>query len=149
LRIRYNKVMASTTRGITYPTSGDNIAPLETHFASLAETTDTAISEVEDTIADVDADLQSFKLQAAAPSKGTFAFVGPANTTTAVNIVVTFPPGYFSTAPIVVVTISGPDTASPYTASVHTVTTSQFQAKIVRISGSTAQNLSLNWIALV
>lgn len=36
--------MANTTsKGITYPTSGDNIAPLETHFATLATTTDAAI----------------------------------------------------------------------------------------------------------
>jgi hypothetical protein len=39
--------MASTDKGIVYPTSGDNIAPLETHFASLAQSADDAITEVE------------------------------------------------------------------------------------------------------
>jgi hypothetical protein len=149
LRIRYNIVMASTTRGIVYPTSGDSIAPLETHFASLAESTDTAISEVEDTIADVDADLQDFKNQSTVPASGSFEFASPTSTSTAVNITVTFPPGYFTTTPIVVASIAGPSDASPYTATTHTVTTSQFQAKVVRISGSTAQTLRLNWIALV
>jgi hypothetical protein len=32
-----------TARGITYPTSGDQIAPLATHFQNQAETTDDAI----------------------------------------------------------------------------------------------------------
>lgn len=36
---------ATTSRGIQYPTSGDNITPLETHFANLAESTDTAITD--------------------------------------------------------------------------------------------------------
>ena len=37
---------ALTPKGIQYPTSGDNITPLETHFANLAESADTAIGEV-------------------------------------------------------------------------------------------------------
>ena len=39
--------MSSTTaRGIQYPTSGDNIAPLETVFATLASTTNTAMGNL-------------------------------------------------------------------------------------------------------
>lgn len=33
----------TTTNGITYPTSGDNIAPLEDHFQTLAQDTDALI----------------------------------------------------------------------------------------------------------
>jgi len=149
LRIRYNRNMATnTTRGIVYPTSGDSIAPLETHFATLATSTDDAISDLETTVDAIDQDLQDFKLQAANPDSGSYAFTGPSETSTAVNITVPFSSGYFSIAPLVVACIAGPSTASPYTATIHSVTNTQFQAKIVRISGSTAQALSLNWIAL-
>jgi hypothetical protein len=148
IRIRYNRTMAETLRGITYPTSGDNIAPLETHFASLAGTADDAIGVVQEDLALVNADLQDFKTQVSSPASGSFSFAAPTSTSTAVNITVTLPSGYFSLAPLVVACISGPSDASPYTATIHTVTASQFQAKIVRISGSTAQTLGLNWIAI-
>lgn len=36
---------ATTSKGIQYPTSGDNITPLETHFANLAESADAAIQD--------------------------------------------------------------------------------------------------------
>jgi len=140
--------MAQTSRGITYPTSGDNIAPLETHFASLAGTTNTAIGVVQADVDSVDADLQDFKSQVSLPASGSFSFTGPSDTSTAVNITVPFPSGYFSAAPVVVACISGPSTASPHTATIHSVTSSQFQAKVVRISGTTAQSLALKWIAL-
>lgn len=37
----------NTSRGITYPTSGDNISPLETVFATLASTTNTALGNLD------------------------------------------------------------------------------------------------------
>jgi len=37
---------ANTSKGITYPTSGDSIAPLETVFATMASTTNTALSNI-------------------------------------------------------------------------------------------------------
>jgi len=37
---------ANTSKGITYPTSGDSIAPLETVFATLASTTNTALGAI-------------------------------------------------------------------------------------------------------
>jgi len=139
---------SNTSKGITYPTSGDNIAPLETHFASLAITADDAIVELEEALDAVDLDLQNFKGDISIPASGSYAFTGPETTSTAVNITVTFPVGYFASAPLVVACIAGPSTASSHTATLHTVTASQFQAKIVRISGSTAQSLNLNWIAI-
>jgi hypothetical protein len=148
IRIRYNRTMAETLRGITYPTSGDNIAPLETHFASLAGTADDAIGVVQTDLALVNADLQTFKGEVIVPASGSFSFAGPTSTSTAVNITVTLPSGYFSIAPLVVACISGPSTASPYTATIHSVTSSQFQAKVVRIAGTTAETLGLNWMAL-
>jgi hypothetical protein len=39
-KARYNKYMAITNKGVTYPTSGDSIAPLETHFNQLADDAD-------------------------------------------------------------------------------------------------------------
>lgn len=37
----------NTTRGITYPTSGDSVSPLETVFATMASTTDTAMGNLD------------------------------------------------------------------------------------------------------
>jgi len=37
---------ANTSKGITYPTSGDSVAPLETVFATLASTTNTALGAI-------------------------------------------------------------------------------------------------------
>jgi hypothetical protein len=37
---------ANTSKGITYPTSGDSVAPLETVFATLASTTNTALGQI-------------------------------------------------------------------------------------------------------
>lgn len=37
---------ANTSKGITYPTSGDSVAPLETVFATLATTTNTALGAI-------------------------------------------------------------------------------------------------------
>lgn len=138
----------NTSKGILYPTSGDAIAPLESHFAALAQTTDEAIVDLESALDAVDLDLQTFKSGISVPASGSFAFTGPETTSTAVDITVTLPIGYFSTAPLVVACIAGSSTTSSHTATIHSVTASQFQAKIVRISGSTAQALNLNWIAI-
>jgi len=37
---------ANTSKGITYPTSGDSVAPLETVFATMASTTNTALGAI-------------------------------------------------------------------------------------------------------
>ena len=141
--------MASTTRGIVYPTSGDSIAPLETHFASLAETADTAVSEAEDFITDVNADLQAFKLEVGViPRVGVSSnFTGPTSTTTPVNVTVNLPPGYFTSIPAVVVSIAASNTASAYFPVLHSITTSQFQVRVWRTTGTAGESLRINWIA--
>ena len=138
----------NTSKGILYPTSGDSIAPLETHFASLAQTADEAIVELETALEAVDLDLQTFKSINSPPGTGSFSFAAPTTTSTAINITVPFPVGYFSLPPIVVACFAGASDAAPCTLSVHTVTASQFQAKVVRVSGTSAQTIAVNWIAI-
>jgi hypothetical protein len=118
--------MATTTaRGVYHPTSGDAIAPLETHFAMLA-------ASVNDRL----------------PVYGKKAFTGPASTAGTVNIAVTFATA-FTNAPHVTATIEGNSVSSAYAVTLHSVTTNGFNATVYRINGSTADaNLSLNWIAL-
>lgn len=141
--------MASTSKGIVYPTSGDEIAPLESHFASLASTTNAALIEADDAIEAVDTDLQDFKDEVGLiPQTGSFSFTGPTNTTTPTELTITLPSGYFSTIPVVVATVSGVSTSSPYFAVLHSVTASQFKARIWRTIGTAADtSLKLNWIA--
>jgi hypothetical protein len=141
--------MASTSKGIVYPTSGDEIAPLESHFASLASTANTALITLNDIVDGVDDDLQAFKGEVGViPAEGSFSFTGPTSTTTPTELTITLPSGYFSTIPVVVATVSGVSTSSPYFAVLHSVTTSQFKARIWRTIGTAADtSLKLNWIA--
>jgi hypothetical protein len=140
--------MASTSKGIVYPTSGDNIAPLESHFASLATTTNTAIVAVETAVDTVQDNVDALELAVGkVPQTGAFTLTGPTSTTVPVNVTVTLPGGYFTTAPTVVATVAGSSTASAYFAVLHSITTSQFQARIWRTTGTTAESLTLQWIA--
>lgn len=137
-----------TTRGIEYPTSGDNIAPLETIFANLADSADEAIGVVATAVETVQDNIDALELAVGkVPQTGKFTFTGPTSTTVPVNVTVTLPGGYFTTAPTVVATVSGASTASAYLAVTHTITTSQFQARIWRTTGTTAESLVLHWIA--
>jgi hypothetical protein len=139
--------MAQTSKGITYPTSGDNIAPLETHFSALAGTANAAIIVLETDIDSVDTDLQSFKTEVGViPQSGKFALTGPTNTTTPVAVTINFSVP-FAVAPTVVATVGSATAASAYFAGIHSVTASQFQARIWRTTGTTAETLALNWIA--
>lgn len=116
--------MAITTKGITYPTSGDNIAPLETHFANLASTADNA-----------------------SVVSGQATFTGPTAAATPATINVTFPVT-FATAPKIVLTVAGSAAANPYIATVYsTPTTTGFVAKVHCISAVSAESLKLNWFA--
>lgn len=140
--------MASTTKGIVYPTSGDNIAPLETHFASLAQSADDAIGDLAVTVGEVDTAVDTLRADIGViPKAGTFNFSSPTSTATPVNITVTLPGGHFSTAPTVVASVAGISTSGPYFAVVHSITPSQFQANIWRTAGTTAESLVLQWIA--
>lgn len=140
--------MASTTKGIVYPTSGDNITPLETHFASLAQSADDAIIDLETSVNTVQDNIDALELAVGKiPQTGKFTFTGPTSTTVPVNVTITLPGGYFTIAPTIVATVSGSSTASAYFAVTHSVTTSQFQARIWRTTGTTAESLALHWIA--
>lgn len=126
--------MASTTRGIIYPTSSNNIAPLETHFANLA-------NSVEEALDDITAGTGSTVLT------GTQSFTGSATTGTTVNVSVTFP-SVQATVPVVTATVRGPNPTSAYIVNIAgSPTTSGFTATVYRASGSTAQSLVLNWMA--
>lgn len=140
---------AETSKGIIYPTSGDEIAPLETHFSALASTADDAIVALEEVVDGVDADLQEFKLEVGLIAQtGSFSFTGPTSTTVPVELTITLPSGYFATAPTIVATVSGITTSSAYFPVLHSVTASQFQARIWRTTGTDSDTaLKLNWIA--
>jgi hypothetical protein len=114
--------MAITSKGITYPTSSDNIAPLETHFANLASTADNA---------GVIAAKQSF--------------TGPATTGATVDVTVT---RTFSSAPYVVASVQGPAGSASYAVTIlGAPTTSGFVARVYKLSGSSAESLNLVWHA--
>lgn len=114
--------MAITTKGITYPTSSDNIAPLETHFANLASTADN-IGVV----------------------AGKQAFTGPTATGSTVDVTVT---QTFSSAPHVVASVQGPSGSASYAATIlGEPTSSGFVVRVYKLSGSTAESLKLVWHA--
>ena len=116
--------MASTTKGITYPTSGDSIAPLETHFANLADTADNT-----------------------GVLSGTVDFTGPTTAGTPVTVNGYFPVT-FGSAPKIVLTVSGSAAANPYIATVYsTPTTTGFVAKVHCLSSVSAESLKLTWFA--
>jgi len=116
--------MANTTKGITYPTSGDSIAPLETHFANLASTADNAGAVT-----------------------GSATFTGPTAAGSPATVTVTFPVT-FATAPRVLLTVADSAAANPYVATVYsTPTTTGFVAKVHCLSSITAESLKLTWLA--
>jgi len=115
----------ATPRGIYYPTSGDAIAPLETHFALLANT-------VNDRLA----------------VSGQKSFTGPGATGGTVSVSVTFPQA-FNNVPLVTASVNGTSVSSAYIVTLYNVTTTGFGATVYRANGSTAEGgLNLNWIAL-
>lgn len=117
--------MANTTKGITYPTSGDNIAPLETHFANLADTADNVgvVSGVE-------------------------SITGPTAAASPVTITVSFP-YTLDSVPNITATIGGSAGSNPYIVTVYsTPSTTQFVAKVHCLSTiSSAETLNLYWMA--
>lgn len=127
--------MATTTKGIVYPTSGDNIAPLETHFHSMATSIDTALGDVVTEIG-------------LSPVAGIQSFTGSASTGGTVDVSVTFPES-FTVAPTIVVSVEGSGSMSPYFAYIlGTPSISGFTARVYRVAGTTAEtNLFLHWMA--
>lgn len=117
--------MAITNKGVTYPTSSDNIAPLETHFANLANSADNV-----------------------GVVTGKQLFTGPSATGGTVDVSVSFATT-LSAAPKVVATVQGGTGSSVYAVTIlGAPTTSGFTARIFRCNGSTAQtDLQLVWSA--
>lgn len=117
--------MAITNKGVTYPTSGDSIAPLETHFNQLADDADN-IGVI----------------------SGAQTFTGPAATGSTVDVVVTLP-FTMSSAPKIVATVKGGSTASVYAATIlGNPTTTSFTVRVFRCNGSTAEtDLQVIWMA--
>lgn len=116
--------MASTTKGVSYPTSSDNIAPLETHFANLAEDADNV-----------------------GVLSGTEQFVGPSATGSTVGVNVVFGET-LKKAPVVALTVQAGAAASSYIATVVSTDVDGFSAKVYRLNGSGADsNLFLHWMA--
>jgi hypothetical protein len=116
--------MASTTKGVPYPTSSDNIAPLETHLANLAEGADNA-----------------------GILSGREQFIGPSDTglTVSVNIVFDSP---LKTDPVVTANVQAGPAASSYVAVVTARSTTGFTVRVYRLNGSGADsNLFLHWMA--
>ncbi len=127
--------MASTTRGIIYPTSSDNIAPLETHFANIANSVELALDDI---VAGESDPVYS----------GSQAFTGPSATAGTVDVTVTFAVP-LSAVPNVVCTVRGPSGTAAYIATLAgSPTLSGFTAKVYKASGSTAESLNLEWMAI-
>lgn len=115
--------MALTNKGVPYPVSSDNIAPLETHFANLANSADNV-----------------------GIVSGSQGITGP-TTDTPVTITVTFPTA-FLVAPKVVVNVQNAASGSPYVCNITAnPTTTAFTVKVHRLSGTTAESLKLVWMA--
>jgi hypothetical protein len=117
--------MANTTKGVTYPTSSDSIAPLETHFANLANSADNA-----------------------GVISGSQLFTGPTDNTAPVNIYVEYGVT-LGTAPVVVCNVRGGASASGYVITISGAPTSAgFTARVHRLAGSGADSsLYIDWIA--
>lgn len=117
--------MATTSKGIFYPTSSSNIAPLETHFATLAGGADNV-----------------------GVIYGTQAFTGGAAAASTTNVNVTFTSGLFDTAPMVTAIVQGNAAGANYAVTIKGApTTSGFTATVYKLDGTTAESLTLVWTA--
>lgn len=117
--------MAATTKGVIYPTSSDNIAPLETHFANLANSADNA-----------------------GVLSGSELFTGPSDTNTPVDVFVSYGETLTGT-PVVVANVQGSSSASGYVVTLSGAPgTTGFTARVHRLSGTGADSsLRIDWIA--
>lgn len=117
--------MAMTNKGVYYPTSSDQITPLETILANIASSAD-EVGVV----------------------TGEQLFTGSGTTGGIVTVNVTFPIT-FTSAPRVTATVKGGTGSSVYAVTISgEPTTTGFSAKVFRCNGSTAENnLKLVWAA--
>ena len=123
--------MATTSKGIYYPTSSDNIAPLESHFAGLASSVNTALGKIQSGV--------------------TASFTGPEDPGDSLSPTsITFPVA-FANSPAIIATVSGGSSAvQSYNVVIHTFGTTGFTAKVFKTNGNgTAETgLRVHWIAI-
>jgi hypothetical protein len=121
--------MATTTRGIYYPTSSNNIAPLESHFSLLAGSVDQAMAK--------------------SKSGTTAEFALGTTVGTATTVTVTFPAA-FASIPTITGTVQTLISGSAYVVNFFNVTASGATAKVTRVFGTSNDgNLKVNWNAKV
>jgi hypothetical protein len=122
--------MATTTKGIYYPTSSDNIAPLESHFATLASSVDTAVSKI--------------------VAGKTNTFTGPADAGTSVaRIDIPYGKTFASIPSVNAILVGGSSAVGPYTVVLYGLTNTTFSAKVFRTNGTGAETgLALHWTAI-
>lgn len=121
--------MATTTNGIYYPTSSDNIAPLESVFSVMADSIDAAVKTIDSG-------------QSSATTVGTT--VGNSNT-----VAITFS-STFASAPVVFGSVQMAATGSAYNVSFYGVSETGCTAKVTRVAGTSNDgNLYVNWMARI
>jgi len=117
--------MPMTSKGIYYPSSSDQITPLQTILGNIASTADNV-----------------------GMLTGEHTFTGPNATGETVNVTVSFA-SPLASAPKIFLTVRGGTGASVYAATVlGEPTVNGFVAKVFRCNGSTAEtDLKLTWAA--
>jgi hypothetical protein len=121
--------MATTTRGIYYPTSSDSIAPLESHFSVLADSVDGALANSQ--------------------SGSTAEFTLDTTVGTATTIAITFTEE-FPSIPNLIGTVTTAISGSAYSVSFYGASTTGSTVKVHRVFGTSNDgNLKVNWLAKV
>jgi hypothetical protein len=123
--------LAPTPKGIYYPTSSDNIAPLQTHFSGLASSVDSALSKTKSGL--------------------TATFTGPAAVGTSISpTAITFTPAFATTPAVSAILAGGSSAVEAYTVVIHSVSQNGFTAKVFKTNGTaTAETgLRVHWIAI-
>jgi hypothetical protein len=142
--------MASTSKGIVYPTSGDNIAPLETHFSALASSVNTALISIDEDITEQGTEIETLQTAIGNIQKGRFSSItGPQYRNSPKYVGVIPFSSRFDGVPVVTASVSSTlATTSGYVVTVFAVTDLQFQARIWKINDTVeVETLTLNWIA--
>ena len=114
--------MATTTKGIYYPTASDPVAPLQTVFANLAQS--------------VDAEL---------PLSGSHSFSFTAAAGSSQNVSPTFGSTLAAAPQRIQLTVRG---AGGFASTVTTSSTTGFTANVHRLNGTGTQSINLVWTVM-
>ena len=115
--------MATTPKGLVYPTSSDQITPLESVFAAMATSVDEAI-----------------------PLSGSYSLQFTGNSAATQVVSVTFGQTLSSATDRIQVTVRGPvSSSSSYVPTVTNSTTEGCTVNVYRIDGSGTQTINLVW----